>query len=223
MNRNLLIAAIASVLLHAGIAFGGHLFKKKPAPAPVAQETPVIELTLPPPPEPDEPEVVENVAADAPAEVADLAPPMQNDVPSAVIDSPFVQQMQAPPPPALNRPSAGVPILPTAPPRSAVGSGLKNIFNMADLDKQIEVRVRPLPIYPFEMRRSGLKGEVVVEFIVDTQGNVRDAAVVSSTHPGFEQAALDAVMKWKFKPGQKGGVAVNTRARQKFPFTLEGN
>lgn len=223
MNRNLLAAALVSLLLHAGVAFGDRLFEKKAAPAKVAEEIPVIELTLPPPPEPEEPEVVENVAPDAPAELADLAPPMQNDLPSAVIDSPFVQAMQAPPPPALNRPSGGAPILPTAPPRVGVGAGLKNVFNLSDLDKQIEVRVRPLPVYPFEMRRSGIKGEVVVEFIVDTQGNVRDATVISSTHPGFEQAALDAVVKWKFKPGQKGGVAVNTRARQKFPFNLEGN
>lgn len=222
MNRTLLVAAIVSVLLHAGVAFGGLLFKKAPAAARAKEETPVIELTMPPPPEPEEPEVVENVAADAPADLADLAPPMQADSPSAIIDSPFVQQMQAPPPP-VSRPAGSAIVLPTAPPRASAGSGLKNIFNLRDLDKQIEVRVRPLPIYPFEMRRSGLKGEVVVEFIVDTQGDVRDPLVVSSTHPGFEQAALDAVSKWKFKPGQKGGVAVNTRVRQKFPFTLEAN
>jgi TonB family C-terminal domain len=223
MNRSLLIAALVSVLLHAGVAVGGRLFTKKPGPAPLAEEMPVIELTLPPPPEPEEPEIVENVVSESPAESVGLVPPMQADLPTATLDATFVQRAQPVPPPSISRPAGMGNILPSAPPRASVGGGLKNIFNLADLDKQIEVRVRPPPVYPFEMRRSGLRGEVVVEFIVDTRGNVRDPVIISSTHAGFEQAALDAVMRWKFMPGQKGGVAVNTRVRQRFPFTLEGN
>jgi len=223
MSRTALIAAFVSLLLHAGVAFSGYLFKEKPAAVPVAEEMPTIALDLPPPPEPEEPEVVENVASDAPAEVADIAPPMQNDVPSAVIDSPFVQQMQAPPPPGLNRPAGAAITIPTAPPRTGVGGGLTNIFNLADLDQKPEARVRTTPMYPFEMRRSGLKGEVVVEFIVDTQGNVRDPAIVRSSHPGFEQAAIDAVLKWKFKPGKKAGAAQNTRVRQPLTFSLNSD
>lgn len=221
MPRSLLLAVLVSLLLHGGVAFGGYLFPKKTA-APVAanDEAPTIELDLPPPPEPDEPEIVENLLSDAPAETADLAPPMQNDAPSAVIDSPFVQQMQAPPPPSLGRPSGGSIVLPTAPPRGSVGGGLKNVFNLADLDQKPEARVRTLPIYPSEMRRSGLRGEVIVGFVVDSQGEVRDPHIVRSSHPGFEQAAIDTVLKWKFKPGRKGGAAVNTKVQQPIAFSL---
>ncbi len=223
MSRNILIAILVSILLHGGVAFSGYLFPEAEVEAVADDAMPTIALDLPPPPEPDEPDPVEDLSpSDAPASdsASDLAPPMQNDLPSAVIDSPFVQQIQAPPPPGLSRPTGAITI-PTGPPRPAVAaSGLKNIFNLADLDQRPEPRVRMNPVYPMEMRRSGLNGEVVVEFIVDTQGNVRDPIIVRSSHPGFEQAALDTVLKWKFKPGRKGGAPQNTRVGQRLVFNL---
>ena len=221
MNRNVLVAAFLSLLLHAGVALGGRFFREKPV-APAAAEPPTITLDLPPPPEPEEPEVFENTLAEAPASGADLAPPMLNDTPSAQIDSPFVQPFQAPPPADLVRSAGSSFRLPTAPPRpGSGGTGLGKVFNLGDLDEKLEPRVRPAPVYPFEMRRAGLTGEVTLEFVVDPQGNVRDPVIVHSTHPGFEQPALDAVRRWKFKPGKKAGVAVSTRARQTMPFGLD--
>jgi protein TonB len=222
MSRKLIIAVLVSLLLHAGVAFSGYLFPKKAEPPASAPEIPTIALDLPPPPEPEEPEIVENISADAPSEISDIAPPMQNDLPSAVIDSPFVQQIQAPPPPGLNRPTGAI-VIPTGPPRTAISSSLKNIFNLADLDEPPRPVARISPVYPFEMRRSGIKGEVLVEFIVDTQGNVRDAFAVRSSNPGFEQAAIDAVIKWRFKPGRKGGAPQNTRVRQPLSFSLNND
>ncbi len=225
MSRSLLVAALVSLLLHAGVAVSGYLFPSAPEAAPAEAEIPTIALDLPPPPEPDEPEPVEDFSsADAPLAdaAASLAPPMQADLPSPVIESPFVQRFQPPPPPEIER-STGAAVIPAGPPRPAVAGGLRNILNLADLDQRPEPRVRISPVYPFDMRRSGLNGEVVVEFIVDTQGNVRDPVVVSSTHPGFEQAAIDAVSKWKFRPGRKAGAAQNTRVQQRVAFTLTGN
>ena len=70
------------------------------------------------------------------------------------------------------------------------------------------------------MRRAGITGEVVVEFIVDANGDVRNAFAVRSTQRDFEQAAVQAVSKWKFRPGKKGGRAVNTRMQVPIVFTL---
>jgi protein TonB len=222
MTRDLIIAVAASVLIHGGVA-GSSFFYNDDAPvAEAAEETPTIQLDLPPPPEPEEPEVVDAVVSDevAPTDVADLAPPMQNDVPSAVIDSPFVQRLQAPPPPGLNRPSGSIVIPTNTRPAISGGTKMANLFNLADLDQKPEARVRINPVYPFEMRRSGVKGNVLVGFIVDSNGNVREPYIVKSSSPGFEQAAIDAVLKWKFKPGKKGGVAVNTRVQQPLDFSL---
>ena len=223
MSRDLIIAVICSILLHGGVAGSGYLFKEKPAPAAVVEEVPTIALDLPPPPEPDEPEVVEDAVSDAPAELADLAPPMQNDMPSAVIDSPFVQQIQAPPPPGLNRPTGAITIPTNTRPAVTGAKPLGAIFDLASLDQRPEPTVRINPVYPFELRRSGLKGEVIVGFIVDSNGDVRDPYIVKSSSPAFEDSAIQAVLKWKFRPGKKGGKAVNTRVAQPLAFSITAN
>jgi protein TonB len=222
MSRNLILALIVSLLLHGGAAVSGYLVPEPSDDVATEPEIPTIALDMPPPPEPDEPEIMEDVvSSDEPVELADIAPPMQNDVPSAVIDSPFVQQLQAPPPPGLNRPTGGNIVIPTATrPSLGGGKGLGNIFDLAALDQRPEARVRINPVYPFEMRRSGLRGDVIVGFIVDSEGNVRDPYIVRSSNPGFEQAAIDAVLKWKFRPGKKGGANVSTRVQQPLAFTL---
>lgn len=56
------------------------------------------------------------------------------------------------------------------------------------------------PIYPLAMRASGMRGEVVVDFIVDIEGRVRNAFVVRSLNPAFDDPALEAVRRWKFEP-----------------------
>lgn len=225
MSRNLIIALIVSIALHGGIALSSYLIPEPKEAAYVEPEIPTIMLDMPPPPEPEEPEVMEDiVSSDEPVELADIAPPMQTDVPSAVIDSPFVQQIQAVPPPSLNRPTGGNIVIPTATrPTLGGGRGLGNVFDLAALDRRPQPRVRINPVYPFEMRRSGLRGEVLVGFIVDSQGNVRDPFIVRSSNPGFEQAAIDAVLKWKFTPGQKAGANVNTRVQQPLTFSLSND
>jgi protein TonB len=223
MSRDLIIAIFVSLLLHGGTALSGYLFKKPVADKVVAKaEIPTVQLDMPPPPEPEKPEVVEEeMVTDAPKEVADIAPPMQNDTPSAVIDSPFKQQIQAPPPPGVTRPSGNAISIPTnTRPAVASGKAMGAIFDLASLDQKPEARVRIAPQYPFEMRRSGLKGEVVVQFIVDSSGEVRDPVIVKTSNSGFNDAAIQAVLKWKFKPGRKGGSAVNTRVQQLLGFNL---
>ena len=76
------------------------------------------------------------------------------------------------------------------------------------------------PIYPLDLRKAGTTGEVKVDFIVNTEGTVEDAYVVSSTNPGFENAALEAVRHWKFQPGMKYGHPVNAHMRVPIGFSL---
>jgi periplasmic protein TonB len=73
------------------------------------------------------------------------------------------------------------------------------------------------------MSRAGINGEVVVEFIINESGDVIDSRVVRSSHREFEVPALQAVQKWKFKPGRRGGKAVKTRASQLIEFNLDEN
>lgn len=78
-------------------------------------------------------------------------------------------------------------------------------------------------MYPAEMRALGLTGQALVSFVVDSDGAVRDAKAEKSTRKEFEAAAIDALERWKFSPGMKGGNAVNTRLKIPIVFTLNND
>ncbi len=219
MTRDLIIGIVVSVLLHVGFLWGGEMFKESGQQAAAQEEEPVIELMEMPPIEPDEPEVVE-VTDEAPAEeISEIAPPMLADVPAVVQVDSFVQQIQPPPPPGMERPT-GVITIPTSPRTGNIGAGMKDLFDLANLDQVPVPRFQARPVYPFEMRRAGITGEVLVGFIVDSNGDVRDAYAIRSNQREFEAAAIQAVMKWKFRPGRKGGRAVNTRMQVPIVFSI---
>lgn len=102
----------------------------------------------------------------------------------------------------------------TRPPRPIVGE------NKADKLPQAISRVPP--IYPLALKRSGQQGEVVLEFVVDESGKVSEAAVVRSDHPAFEEPALEALQKWKFKPGSAKGKPVAVKIRVPIVFNVNG-
>ena len=78
------------------------------------------------------------------------------------------------------------------------------------------------PDYPYSMRRLGIAGEVVIGFIVDSSGNVREPYTIRSSDPGFREAAINAVRRWKFKPGVVSGKNVNTRMQVPIIFEIDG-
>jgi periplasmic protein TonB len=219
MTRDLIIGIVASIIFHVGFLWGGEVFRSRgPQVQQTVEETPTIDIVQMPELEPEEPEVFE-AADDAPAEPIEFAPPMQADVVSVQIDTAFVQKLQPPPPPGLDRPQGVITIPKTSASRN-IGAGMKDLFDLANLDQQPTPRFQAKPVYPFEMRRSGITGEVLVGFIVDSNGDVREAYAIRSTQREFEQAAIQAVSKWKFRPGRKGGRAVNTRMQVPIVFSI---
>ncbi|MGH7947560.1 MAG: TonB family protein, partial [Opitutaceae bacterium] len=96
------------------------------------------------------------------------------------------------------------------------------VFGISMLDQTPVARFQSRPQYPFEMRRAGISGEVVVDFVVDTNGDVQNARPIRSSQQEFEAAAVQAVSKWKFKPGRKGGSDVLTHMQVPIVFSLEG-
>jgi len=80
-----------------------------------------------------------------------------------------------------------------------------------------EVRVP----YPPEARKQGLQGPVVMDILIDANGKVRDAKLLSGPGPSLEQAALAAVRNFQFRPAQVQGKAVAVRIRYAYRFVLE--
>lgn len=75
------------------------------------------------------------------------------------------------------------------------------------------------PVYPRSLYGSGESGTVEVGFIVDWQGNVRDAHIIQASNEVFAGPALAAVVSWKFRPGMVHGRPVNTRMVVPISFT----
>lgn len=98
----------------------------------------------------------------------------------------------------------------------------KMIFEIGELDQAPRPLARLNPVYPPRARMRRIEGEVVVEFVVTADGDVRDVTVTSSS-PGdtFTAAALRAIRRWRFEPGVRGGEAVDTRVRQRVSFSLQ--
>lgn len=79
--------------------------------------------------------------------------------------------------------------------------------------KEPPVPVRTFaPDYPPDMLRGRVSGIVTVKCTIDEHGNVTDTEVVKFSQTAFEQPALDALHKWKFKPAKLDGVAVSAKA-----------
>lgn len=210
-NFALVIGAFIAAGIHAGLLA---VRFDPPVEEKVVAQQEVIEVLEMPPMEPEEEvEVVESDEAEAPPE---FAPPMLMDLPSTVPVSAMTMKFEPPPPEAPK--SLGTITIPTN--RSAPGSGWGKLFDLKDLDQKPVAITRIGPQYPFEMKRAGQNGNVTVGFIVDTTGAVRDAYVVDSSHREFESAALTAIQKWRFRPGKKGGRAVNTRMQQPIVFNI---
>jgi protein TonB len=76
------------------------------------------------------------------------------------------------------------------------------------------------PEYPSELRREGVSGLVMVKCTIDVQGNVTETTIEKSSNAAFEQPAVAAVKKWKFKPAKQDGnpVAITVSIPIKFVF-----
>jgi protein TonB len=96
-------------------------------------------------------------------------------------------------------------------------------FQLAQVDKPPVVVSRVEPGYPLMARRRNINGQVTVKFLVDAQGRVQKPSIVRANPEGiFESSVLDAVARWRFKPGIYRGQAVSTWVILPIQFKLAG-
>jgi len=76
------------------------------------------------------------------------------------------------------------------------------------------------PEYSEEARKAKYSGEVLLSIVVDEHGIPRDIHVVRPLGLGLDEKAIEAVMKWRFRPGMKGGRPVATQAQVQVNFRL---
>ncbi len=76
------------------------------------------------------------------------------------------------------------------------------------------------PEYSEEARKAKFQGTVVLFIVVDEKGNPRELKVLRPLGLGLDQKAIEAVEKWKFKPGMKDGKPVAVQATIEVNFRL---
>ena len=81
---------------------------------------------------------------------------------------------------------------------------------------EIQKKIR----YPEIARKAGVEGRVILQFIVDENGNVTEPAVVRGIGAGCDEEALRVVREAKFKPGKHRGKAVKVKMSLAITFKL---
>jgi protein TonB len=66
----------------------------------------------------------------------------------------------------------------------------------------------PTPAYPRMSRRLGEEGTVVVKVLINTEGRAEKAEIrTSSGYRRLDETALETVLRWRYVPGKRNGVA----------------
>ncbi len=75
---------------------------------------------------------------------------------------------------------------------------------------------KPQPRYTEDARRAGVEGVVILETVVDEEGNVRNVKVLKGLPFGLDQSAIDTVKTWRYEPALRDGEPVAVY----FTFTI---
>ena len=118
--------------------------------------------------------------------------------------------MPPPPPPPPPPPGEGSPLEVDGIAPVRVGGNVRPPAKITDVR----------PVYPPEAKGARVQGVVILEVVIDTEGNVRSTRVLRSI-PILDAAAITAVEQWKFEPTLLNGAAVPVIMTVTVNFTLD--
>jgi TonB family protein len=118
-------------------------------------------------------------------------------------------------------------------PISAYQAGMKK-KNFDDNDILCEADICPQPIggieeitsnivYPDLAKKFNLEGNVLLSAKITEKGDAKNVKVIKGIGLGCDEAAIDAVKKTRFIPGEKKGENVETEITFSIPFKLSEN
>jgi periplasmic protein TonB len=165
-------------------------------------ETVIIEEKKkpPPPPEPPPPPPKTVVVQQT------FVPPPEVQIQQQNIPPPVISNPTPVAPPVFERPTPPAPPVQAAPTAAPISAGVA-----CPNSRQIQQEMK----YPTQARKDGLQGEVEIEFIVGTSGEVKDVTVISSSNRAFNAASVNATRQFKCNP--QGG---DVRVRVPYSFKL---
>lgn len=76
------------------------------------------------------------------------------------------------------------------------------------------------PVYPALARTARQQGVVILEATIGTDGTIQNLRVITGP-PLLQQAAVDAVSQWRYRPYMLNGQAVPVTTTVTVNFTLQ--
>ncbi len=104
----------------------------------------------------------------------------------------------------------------SGPPEGDIEEGIR--FHLASQKPVLIKSVQP--VYPELARKAHIEGTVVTEVLIDKKGNIETAKIFKSI-PMLDEAALNAVKQFKFKPGKQRDKFVKIWMHVPFSFKLK--
>ena len=168
------------------------------------------EVPLPPPPAPPQPQQKAPTVAPAPQLVAVADPTPSPNAPVGVVEPaqalPPITVPVAPAPPA----PAAPPPAPPAPPRVELPSSDADYLQ------------NPKPPYPLMSKKLNEQGSVIMRVLIGADGLPQKSEIrKSSGFDRLDQSASATVMKWRYVPGKRAGVAEAMWFNVPINFVLE--
>jgi protein TonB len=187
-SRSMKVAWIGALIFHFLLfitvfpSMGGQTF------TPEERETVVIKRYKPPTPPKEQPKkkVVKKSASRVP--IPDPTPDEPEPIVAEEVE--FVDDTEMPVDTdfVVGMPTGGPPVIDQGPMR--VGG-----------DIQEPERIHYVaPEYPELARRARMEGFVILQAVIDKQGNVKDVEMMRGLGLGLDVAAMDAVKQWKYTP-----------------------
>ena len=89
-----------------------------------------------------------------------------------------------------------------------------------DLSSQVHIIEKLRPAYTAAAREQKIEGEVVLEVLFQASGTIRVLRVVEGLGYGLDARAVEAARQIRFKPAEREGKPIDSRARVRIRFQL---
>lgn len=221
-TRRLFVGWIVGAIgVAASLAF--IVLSSKGAAAQVEEEEGPIEVQLakepepaapppPPPPALDKPKPqVQRPRMASPLTVPDDKPAEKDPTPQQLAPEEPVEEAPAPIASAAPPPPVAAVVKPKV-------VAKKPVRLTEDMGKP-EQLVMKTPEYPAAAKTAGIEGVVIVKYVIAEDGSVRDVKALKGP-PELQQACVDAVKQWRFRPVLVDGAPVAVVRVARFPFHI---
>lgn len=101
---------------------------------------------------------------------------------------------------------------------------LEQVFAESVVDEVPEQISCPPVDYPRMMQQANIEGQVLLQFVVETDGHVKSESIqtLSASHQSFEQPARNLIARCLFRPGRVRAKPVRVLVQLPIFFTLQG-